>query len=119
MRQDGDLITNEKAGGAIGAYRLVKWGAEDGAVTQATGASAHLVGTTRGAAAADDRIDIYRSGIAEVEYGGAVTRGAALTAGAGGKAVVTTTANDHIIGFAEIAGVAGDIGSVRIAPQRY
>ena len=119
MRQDGDLITNEQASGAIGAFRLVRWGAQDGAVTQAAGATAHLIGTTRCAAVAGDRIDIYRSGIAEVEYGGVVTRGAPLTAGAGGKAVATTTNRDHIIGFAEVAGVAGDIGSVRIVPQRY
>ena len=119
MRQDGSLITNETAEGAIGAYRLVKWGARDGVVIQARNANAHLIGVTRATAGAGDRLDVYRSGIAEVEYGGAVTRGAALTADANGKAVVTTTANEHLIGYAEVAGVAGDIGSVRIAPQRY
>jgi hypothetical protein len=60
--------------------------------------------------------DVYRDGIRPVVYGGAVTRGAFLTAGAGGKAVATTTQGDRYLGIAEMAGALDDVGSVFVAP---
>ncbi|REM14738.1 DUF2190 domain-containing protein, partial [Mycobacterium tuberculosis] len=70
-------------------------------------------------AVAGDRIDGVRLGIAEVEYGGAVAAGDPLTSDASGRAIVAAPAagaNARLVGFAEVAGVLGDIGSVFISP---
>lgn len=120
MRNDG-LVKAYLAGGAIAAYRIVKFSAE-GTVVQASAATDVSIGiTTRiPAAASGDRTEVVRSGIAEVEYGGNVTRGAKLTADADGKAVVAAPSagvNNQIIGIAEVAGASGDIGSCMIAPS--
>jgi hypothetical protein len=82
-----------------------------------------LMGVTDrlGAAVAGDRIDVVRSGIAEVEFGGTVARGDPLTADASGRAVAAAPAagaNAYVIGFAEVSGVLGDIGSASILPGR-
>lgn len=116
------LNKNYSATAAIAAYRIVKFGASDGDVTQAAASTDLSVGVNGrlAAAAAGDRIDIVRSGIAEVEYGGNVTRGAKLTSDADGKAIAAAPAagvNAQIIGIAEVSGVAGDIGSVFISPS--
>lgn len=121
MRNEG-LLKNYVATAAIAAYRIVKFGTNDGEVTQAAAATDLLIGTTGRvtAAAANDRVDVIRSGIAEVEYGGTVARGDELTADASGQAVVAAPAagsNVRIIGIAEVSGVSGDIGSVFIAPS--
>lgn len=120
MKNEG-LIKNYTADATIGKYRIVKMGSADGNVAQAAAATDLLIGVTSRvtAEAAGDRVDVIRSGLAEVEYGGAVTRGAKLTADANGKAVAAAPAagvNNQIIGVAEVSGVAGDIGSVFIAP---
>ncbi|KDP84702.1 hypothetical protein CF70_017955 [Cupriavidus sp. SK-3] len=113
------LIKSHVADTALGKYRLVAHGASDGAVKQGTGTTDALCGVTEGFAyAAGDRASIVRSGIADVEYGGAVTRGAPLTSDASGRAIVAAPAvgvNARIIGFAEVSGVLGDIGLVFIA----
>jgi hypothetical protein len=118
MRIEG-LITNKNAGGEVLPYRIVKFGANDNAVIQAAAATDASIGVADqlGADAAGHPIDVIRSGIAEVEYGGNVTRGVALTADSQGRAIAATAgANVRIIGFAEVSGVVGDIGSVHIAP---
>lgn len=122
MRNPG-LIKTHSAEGAIAAYRIVKHGAADGGVLQSSASTEKLIGVNDrlAAAVAGDRLDIVRSGIAEVEYGGNVTRGDPLTADANGKAVAAAPGagvNAYIIGFAEVDGVSGDIGSVMIAPGR-
>lgn len=121
MRNDG-LTKNYTADAAIGPYRIAKFGAADGNVAQSAAATDLHIGVTSRvtAEAAGDRVDIVRSGIAEVEYGGGVTRGQKLTADADGKAIAAAPAagaNAQIIGVAEVSGVAGDIGSVFIAPS--
>ena len=105
------------AGAAILPFHIVKHGAADGfAVTSAAAADASFgVADSLGAEAANDPVDIIRGGIAEVVYGGTVTRGDALTSNAQGEAVVAVAGN-RIIGFAEVSGVVGDRGSVAIAP---
>lgn len=117
------LITNHSAEGPIAPYRLVKVGSNNRAVAQAATVSDLIVGVSDsiGANAAGDPIDVLRSGIAEIEFGGPVTRGQPLTTDADGKAVVASPAagaNAEIIGWAEVAGVAGDIGSVFIERTR-
>lgn len=114
-----DLVKNYSAEAAIAAYRIVKFGAADGGVLQAAAATDKLVGVTDrlAAAVAGDRIDVVRSGITEVEYGGTVAAGDLLTADASGRAIVATAAagsNVRVIGVAEVAGVVGDIGSMLI-----
>lgn len=107
---------------AIAAYRIVKWGAADGQVLQAAAVGDKQIGVSNEIGPAiNERCDIVRSGIADVQYGGNVTRGDPLTSDANGKAVAAAPAagvNNYIIGFAEVSGVDGDIGSVLIAPGR-
>ncbi len=110
------LNTNGTAEAAVAAYRIVKPGASDGAWLQAAAAADLMAGVSESLAAAiGERIDVCRVGIADVEYGGAVTRGKKLTSDAQGRAV-EAIAGDHVIGTAEVSGVAGDIGAVLIAP---
>lgn len=114
------LITAKRASGAIAARRIVIHGSSDGLAAQAAGSTALLIGISTEIPAADGAVfDVIRSDLAPVEYGGNVTRGDALTADAQGRAVAATlppAATTWIIGFAELSGVAGDIGSVYIAP---
>ncbi|MDR3382305.1 DUF2190 domain-containing protein [Cupriavidus basilensis] len=116
------LIKTHIADGAIGKFRIVAQGASDGAVKQGTSGTDSLLGVTEGFAyVAGDRPSIVRSGIADVEYGGVVTRGAPLTSDASGRAIVAAPAvgvNMRTIGFAEVSGVVGDIGSVLVAPNQ-
>jgi len=122
MRHDG-FIKNHTADGAIGAYRIVKHGDADGDVAQATASTDVLIGVNGrlAAAVAGDRVDIHRGRLVEVEYGGNVTRGDPLTSDANAKAVAAAPAagtNAYIIGYAEVSGVAGDIGAAMFAPGR-
>lgn len=116
------MARSYSAEAAIAAYRIVKFGAADGGVLIAAAATDKLVGINGrlAAAVAGDRVDIERSGIAPVEYGGTVAAGDQLTSDASGRAVVAAPAagsNVRIIGQAEVAGVVGDIGSCFIAPS--
>lgn len=105
------------AGAAILPFRIVKHGAADGFAIQAAAAADFSFGVSDslGAAAANDPVDIIRGGIAEVSYGGTITRGQPVTSNADGQAVAAATGN-RIIGYAEVSGVAGDRGSIYIAP---
>jgi len=106
------------AGAAILPFRIVKHGAADAFAIQAAAAgdASFGVSDSLGAAAANDPVDIIRGGIAEVVYGGTVTRGDPLTSDASGRAIKAATGN-RVIGFAEVSGVVGDRGSVFIAPS--
>jgi len=111
----------KNGGAAIGAYRIVKFGSADDTAAQASAATDYLLGISNnlGAAATDTRFDVHLAGIAEVEYGGNVTRGQPLTADGDGKAIAAAPqagANMRIIGFAVISGVSGDIGAAQVAP---
>lgn len=114
------LITGKRAEGAIAARRLMIHGSEDGLAAQAAASTALLIGVSTDIAASDGKpVDAIRSGLALVEYGGTVTRGAPLTADAEGRAVAVSlpvAATTYVIGYAEVSGVLGDIGSVHIAP---
>lgn len=119
MRVEG-MIINFNAGAAVAPYRIVKFGANDKEAIQATGSSDASIGVSdqMGAEAAGDPLDVVRSGLAEVEYGGNVTRGDWLTSDAEGRAVTASPAagaTAQIIGRAEQSGVLGDIGSADIS----
>lgn len=83
------LIKNFEAGAAITKHRIVKPGADDDHVLVAAANTDLLIGIADllGAAAAEDRIDVILAGIADVEFGGTVTRGQSVTADSSGKAV--------------------------------
>ncbi|MGQ0621697.1 MAG: DUF2190 domain-containing protein [Panacagrimonas sp.] len=114
-------IHNYVADDAISKYLLAKFGAADGAAALATAATDKLLGVNVDVpAAATERVDLVRLGSTPVIYGGTVTRGQYLTAGAGGKAVAVTlpgaSASAEVIGKAEISGVLNDVGSVYVQP---
>ena len=117
----GFLTKSLTATTAIPARTLVKFGAADGAGVPAVDAAAFIFGVSGDIdTAVGERCSVHSIGnIADVVYGGTVTRGAALTADANGKAVATTTAGAFIVGYAEVSGVSGDIGTVIVAPGRY
>lgn len=129
------LIKNFIADAAITPYRIVAIGAADGSVKQAAAATDALIGVADSLGSnSSNRVDVIQMGVANVEYGGNVTRGDLLTADANGKAVKapahthtentagTYTQNaatgavtaSEIIGRAMVSGVSGDIGSVQI-----
>lgn len=113
------LVKNYRAAAALAAYRIVKFGAADGEVQHATAAADASIGITDRSATdcpAGARVDVVRSGLAEVEYGGAVTRGQLLTADAQGRAVAAVGAA-RVIGVADASGVAGDVCLALIAPS--
>lgn len=116
-----NAILNYTAETALAKFRIVCFGATDGSVKQAAASTDLIIGVTEGFAyAVGDRVDIVRSGPAEIEYGGAVTRGQPLTSDAVGRAVAAAPAagnNVRIIGYAEVSGVLGDIGSVYVGAE--
>ncbi|MDE0203976.1 MAG: DUF2190 family protein [Rhodospirillaceae bacterium] len=104
------------AGGAVAPHRIVKYGDADGKVEQSAAAGdAHIGVSGRASAVSGGRVEIARAGIADIEYGGNIARGALLTADGDGKAVTAANGN-RVIGVAEVSGVAGDIGQVLLAP---
>jgi len=120
------LIKTFEAGGAINPARIVKFGSADYEVIQATDSSAPMAGVvvetgveTAQAYASGDRVDVIRDGLANVVYGGNVTRGKWLTSDANGKAVeasIVAGSEVHVIGRAEVSGVAGDVAPMYVQP---
>lgn len=115
------LTKNYTSGAAVAAHRIVKWDSTDLTVIQSSAATDLSIGVSDlGCTAAADDLDIHRSGIVPVEFGGNVTRGQRLVPDSNGKAVAaapSSGSNVHVIGIAEISGVAGDIGLMLIAPS--
>ena len=116
------LIKNFRAAAAIAAFRIVKFDAADNDVVQAAAATDASIGVCvqPGGAASGARCDVALVGLAEVEFGGNVTRGGPVTADADGKAVAAAPAqgvNNRIIGYAMKSQASGDIGSIRLAPS--
>lgn len=111
------LVKTFIAMSVIAEYRIVQFGALDREVTQASAATqkfAGVIGLPKGASAVEgDAVDVIKSGVAEVIYGGNVTVGDVLTADAQGRAVVAVDGNS-VIGIAQISGVLGDLGAVQI-----
>lgn len=117
MHANVGLVKTFIAAGAISEYRIVKFGAKDRDALQATTASekfAGVAGLPKGTnAVAGDPMDVIKSGVADVTYGGTVSAGDFLTSDAQGRAVVAAV-GDFIIGVAQVAGVVGDLGGVHI-----
>ena len=108
------------AGGAITKRRIVRHGTADGVALQGNGVATTPLGvSTEIDVVSGETVDIVRLGPADVEYGGTVARGDPLTSDASGRAVVAAPAagtNNRCVGFAEVSGVVGDIGTVFVNP---
>jgi len=118
---------NYIADAAINVNRIVKFGTGDRNVTTATASTDALIGVVNElvqpgnqAVAAGERVDVVRFGIAWVEAGAAITRGAPLTSDGVGRAIAAAPAagvNARIVGFAdESASAAGDVIRFAIEP---
>ncbi len=110
------------AGGAIPRRRFVKFSA-DGVVVLATAATDFIIGVSDMSAdvAQGGRVDVRMTGVAEVDAGGACTRGQLLTSDANGKAVDAAPAagaNVRTAGFPIVSAVNGDIVDVFLSPSR-
>ena len=106
-------IRNFTAETAISARRIVAAGTTDGGVKLAIASTDAIIGVSDEITVnAGERIDVVLSGSAEVVCGGAVTRGAQITATADGKAVVGT---GRVVGIALQAGATGDVIDILLA----
>lgn len=116
-------ITPFTATAAVAGRRIVKHGAADDTVVQATAATELFAGVSDPMGAAAGKVcDVHQDGIAEVEYGGNVTRGQPLTADANGRAILANPAAGatvEIIGHAQVSGVSGDFGRVLIGRSTF
>lgn len=115
------IIKSYTAEAAIAACRFVKAGSADYQVAQAAAATDKILGVSMPliAASTGETVDVMRSGIADIQLGGAVTRGDLLTSDANGCAVTAAPgagANNRIGGTAEISGVSGDTIPMLITP---
>jgi len=113
-------IRNYSAGAAIAKFRIVKFSA-DGTVVQGAAATDSLIGVVDipNAAILNDRVDVVRDDITQIELGGTVVGGDLLTSDAQGRAIKSTPAagvNHRIVGIAEASGVVGDIIYMLVAP---
>jgi hypothetical protein len=120
--QTMDIVKNFVAGAAIAALRIVRFGANNTQVLQASAATDFSIGVCHqpgGASAAGERVDVVVTGICDVEFGAAVARGVLLMPDAQGRAITATAAagtNIRVIGVAMTdAAAAGDIGQILVS----
>lgn len=119
------LVKSFVAEAAVLPYRIVKFGSADGQVLQAAAATDASVGVADnlGQDTANSRVDVILSDIADVEAGGAITRGALVTSDASGRAVSAAPAagaNVRVIGTALAnAGAAGEIIPLLLSPGSF
>ena len=121
-RTTGLLQKGYTATSAIGARRLMKFGATDGTVVIATAAADRVIGIQSEIdCAIGERASAAMVGcIEELVAGGTIARGDSVVAGAAGAGFAAAPGagvNVFAIGMAEISGVAGDIITVIIAPH--
>jgi len=107
------------ADATVKAYRILMVGSDEGSCKHATSANVAFLGGSNQVdkKTEGDAIDVIRIGLAEIEYGAAVSAGDPLTSDSVGRAVPAVfDVNDsvYVIGYAEVDGVAGDIREVLI-----
>ncbi|WP_457587295.1 hypothetical protein [Ensifer canadensis] len=115
------LIKNFVASGAIGHRALLKFTATDGVLAVATAPADVIAGVADcpGGAKDGERFDAVLFGPAEVVCGGAISPGAFITAGAGGKAMAAAPAagaNAVLAGRLLVGGANGDFARAFINP---
>mgnify|MGYP001005140415 CR=1 FL=1 len=112
-----------KAEAAVTRRRIVKFGSTDDFVVQAAAGADLVFGVSSELdAAAGEVCDVHLAGIADVEFGGNVTRGQKLMADASGRAIAVAAgagANVQVVGWAMVSAVLGDIGPLAIAPSTF
>lgn len=119
------LVKSMVAEAAVLPYRVVKFGTADGQVIQsAAAADAHVgVADNLGQSTAGHRVDVVLDGMAEAEVGAGVTRGALLTADAGGRVIAAAAsagANVRVIGVAMASATAeGEIIPIAVQPGSF
>jgi hypothetical protein len=110
------LTKNYKAGGAIPARTLVKFGADEKTVVAAAAATDSVIGVTTDIdAALNDPVDVQLQGIAIVKAGGAITRGGFVASDANGNGVTPAPAagaNNRVVGIAMQDAVLNDLFDV-------
>lgn len=113
--QDGGHIT-KAAGADLSAkqYFVVKLSSNT-VVLSSAGSDNHL-GVLQNNPVSGDTADVlgrHAGNTGKVIAGGSISAGNALTSDADGKAVATTTEDDHVFGYALSAADAGDIFEYR------
>lgn len=102
------ILKSYKAGESIPANRLVKF-SDENTVVLATAGTDNIVGVTDSlTVVVGGVVDVHLLGLAEVEFGGTVTRWTKITAGDEGKAIAASS-GDNTIGFATLSATSGDI----------
>ena len=105
---------------AVPRYSILKAGVALMSCAAATAATDLLLGTSDELIhVPGEMVDMAVGPVPKVTLGGTVAAGAALTSNGGGLAIATVTSGHRIIGFAEIAGVAGDEITYLRAPGVY
>ncbi|MCC3246146.1 DUF2190 family protein [Methylocystis sp. WRRC1] len=98
---------------AAAAKTIVKYTSNRGEVAPATAATDKIAGVIdMGATGAGQMVDVAIDDVHEVTLGGTVAAGDPLTSDANSKAVAATFTSGqmkHVIGFALVSGVAGDV----------
>lgn len=110
-----------KAGAAVSAYRIVKFGSDDQHVIQGAAATDTTIGINQApqAAATEDYVMVALQGLGQVELGGTVVRGDLLTSDSVGRAVASLVApTDRVIGVALASGTVGQFIAVSISPSK-
>lgn len=103
-------------------FLIVKFGADDDTVAQATASTEDLIGVAQHTTAnSGDDLRVMFTGITKVKAGGTITRGAWVTSDANGRAVAAAPGagvNANIIGKAMASAVDGDLFPVLLMPAR-
>lgn len=101
--------------GTIAPYRFVKHGSANGKAAQASAATDLITGISDelGAETDGDRVDVWKSGQAQLELGASVTRGQFGTADADGKGVTCAPAAGANARYGCIFEESGDAGDIR------
>ena len=120
---DPRIVRTYKASGAIANRRLVKFGASDGVVSQASAATDAIIGVVDypNGCADGEVVDVVLFGPADVDAGGTIARGVRITADANGKAVAAAPAagvNNPTAGIILVSAVSGDIAPAFVQPSQ-
>ena len=109
------LTKTYTAGAAVKARRFIKFGAKDGVVLQAAAAGEAVIGVSERFDVADKGdVDVIHEGIADVEAGAAVVRGALVGPNADGKAITANAADARVGGVALKSAADGDYFPIKV-----
>lgn len=123
MNSQTGLVLSYDASATINPYRFVKE-ATDPKVAQAASAAddvvgiANYLGVTYSATAEVNTVEVNVTRIAELEFAGAVARGAKITSNADGKGLAAVSTNKYYA-IALAAAVAGDRKKVLLVPGNH